>query len=318
MYTPLPYGENYLPRENGHKIYYAEFGNPSGVSIINCHGGPGGSSKPKHASAYNLKKYRVVNFDQRGCGRSYPSGKIEGNKIIDLVLDMERLRNQLNITEWFVAGSSWGSTLAIVYALNYPERVKGLLLSALFLGDSKTDKWAFRDNKGAAQLFPDVWQQLTDNLQEIAINVDDENVSRQLLEKISSNDVSVRQKVSSIVASWEVNLLSRNIALQYKRSDEVTDCDIDSVKVFLNYQANNYWLEDGYIIHNVEKIRDIPTIIVHGRYDILCPLSSAWELKQLLANAELVVLPESHHLIAGDGEVARYYAYENFLKTNTV
>ncbi len=312
MYTPQPYNEAYLPEQDGHRVYYAQFGNPDVPAVLNCHGGPGSKSKAKHADNFDLERYRVINFDQRGCGRSEPAGKLEDNTTAHLVADMERIRTELDLERWFVSGSSWGSTLALAYAEAHPERVRGLLLSALFLGDARGDDWAFRAEHGAAQLFPDARQQLADSLAELGLSLSDD-VPQELLTRVCEGSESTQQQVAAVVASWEVNLLSRNIAMQYTRPEEVEEADINAVRIFLHYQANHFWLEEDELLSRADCISDIPAILVHGRYDILCPYQAAWDLSQRLAKAELIALPESHHVIAGDGAVARSLAFARFL-----
>ena len=316
MYTPQPYNEAYLPEQDGHRVYYAQFGNPDGPAVLNCHSGPGGSGKPKYAANFDLERYRVINFDQRGCGQSEPAGKLENNSTTDLVADMERIRTELGLERWFVSGSSWGSTVALAYAEAHPERVQGLLLSALFLGDKRGDDWAFRAEHGAAQLFPDARQQLADNLAEFGLKLTDD-VPQELLTRICSDDTAMQQQVAAVVASWEVNLLSRNIAMQYTRPEEVSEADITAARIFLHYQADQFWLAPDELLSNAHRIATIPAVLVHGRYDILCPYQAAWDLAAQLSEAELIALPESHHAIAGDGAVARSLAFDRFLYRHT-
>ena len=316
MYTPQPYSEAYLPEQDGHRVYYAQFGNPEGPTIVNCHGGPGSRSKAKHAATFDLTRYRVINVDQRGCGKSEPMGEVEHNTTAHLLADIERIRTELGIEDWLVSGSSWGSTLALAYAIAYPERVRGLLLSAIFLGDTRGDDWAFGKVDGAAQLFPDAWQQLTEGLAELGVTHSD-NVPQALLTLLIEGDIEMQRRAAAVVASWEVNLLSRNIAMQYTRPEEVGEESVQAARIFLHYQANGYWLVPDQIREAIDTIAQIPACIVHGRYDVLCPLQAAWDIHRALPQSTLVVLPESHHVIAGDGAVARYYAFADFLATHS-
>src|SRR3989344_5688255 len=156
--NPKPFNTGYLPERDGHKVYYAQYGNPKGEVIITLHGGPGSKSKPKYVKPYDLNKYQVITFDQRGCGQSLPSGEIKSNTIQDLVSDIERIRSKLNIKSWYVAGGSWGAALALAYAEKYADVVKGLLLSSVFLARPRDVKWAFTEGNGIERLFPDLWE----------------------------------------------------------------------------------------------------------------------------------------------------------------
>jgi len=153
--NPKPFNTGYLPRQDDHKVYYSQYGNPKGEAIVILHGGPGSKSKPKHVKGYELDKYYVVAFDQRGCGESTPSGSLKSNTTYDLIKDIERLRSKLKIEKWYVAGRSWGATLALAYSEAYPKAVKGLLLSSVFLARPRDVKWAFTENNGIERLFPD-------------------------------------------------------------------------------------------------------------------------------------------------------------------
>ena len=315
MFTPQPFHEAYLPEEDGHKVYYAQYGNPEGPAIISCHGGPGGNSKPKHAASFDLEQYHVILFDQRGCGQSESAGEIRANTTQDLVADMERIRNELGIKRWFVSGSSWGSTLALVYAQTHPEYVRGLLLSALFLADARSDQWAFTDPDGVARLFPDGRAHLENNLSSLGISTDEDTIYASLLNKLQNGPAKEQRQVAALVSSWEVNLLAPHIDIQYTREEEVDEVALARVSVFLHYQANQYFLSEAQILQNIDSMKELPVCLVHGRYDILCPLEAAWKIHRELPNSQFIALPESAHVIKGDGALARYYAFAHFLKT---
>lgn len=311
MYTPRPFNEGFLPEEDRHAIYYAQYGNPKGKVVVSVHGGPGSQSKVGHASRFDLQKYQVVLFDQRGSGKSTPAGKLEDNTTQKLISDMERLRETLQIEQWFVAGSSWGSTLALVYAQSHPNRVQGLLLSAIFLADSIGLDWFERTPDGAAMVFPDVWEERKEALSRFGIS--NQDIPQQLYEKIVSGTEEEQQKVASLFANWEGNLLSALRETVYITKEEAGEDTVNSAKIFLHYSVHDYFIEADQIMNNLMVIRDIPTMIVHGRHDLICPFEQAWKLHKALPNSELVVAPQSNHLFTPDGEVAKRMAFETVL-----
>lgn len=316
MYTPQPHTEAYLPEHAGHKVYYAQYGNPAGPAIISCHGGPGSKSKAKHAANYDLEHYRVILFDQRGCGQSEPLGEVSNNTTQELVSDMERIREALGIEQWFVGGGSWGSTLALVYAQTHPKRVRGLVLSALFLGDERGDRWSFTDPGGVARLFPDGRAELEHALHTLGIDPGYEDMPAALLQRLREGAEIEQWQVVALINNWEANLLAPHIEQKFIRPDEVDEAMVASVRVFLHYQAHSYFLKPDQIMEQIETISHMPTCLVHGRYDILCPLESAWRLHRALPLSRLVILPQSAHALSGDSAVARYYAFAHFLQAN--
>jgi proline iminopeptidase len=313
MYTPKPFNEGFLPAETGHQIYFAQYGNPEGEVIVNLHGGPGSRSKPKHVDICDLEKYQVVLFDQRGCGKSLPVGSIENVSTQASLSDMERLREYLKVEDWYVTGSSWGSTLALVYAEHFPERVKGLLLSAVWLGNKESVDWSLGENNGVKNMFPDVWAERNRLLKEIGV---DENASAtELLEKILSGTEAERLGVVQAFDVWDSNTLSLGTSVEYVSTEEIDETTINSVRIFLHYQANDFFLSEDEIMSNIGIIKDIPTIIVHGRFDVLCPFVGAWRLNQALAKSQLVALSSTAHRFSGEGQLARKYIFRGFLES---
>lgn len=314
--NPKPFKFGYLPEVDGHKIYYAQYGNPTGTPIIVCHGGPGDESKPKHVNLYDLSKYHLITFDQRGCGNSLPLGEIKSNSTQDLVSDMERLRTHLKINKWYVGGGSWGSTLALAYAESFSLAVKGLLLSSIFLARPSDEAWSFSRPGGITQLFPDLWQSRLEFFTKFASNPID--APRDILKIIASGNEQEIKEVVAGVLNWEGNLMSSQSDISIVEPNDVTDSEISGVKVFLTYEQNNFFLKDNQLIKNVKTIKDIPTIIVHGRYDVLCTMDNAWELHKNIPNSELVVLPSSNHHLTADGNIARKYAFSYFLSKQSL
>lgn len=315
MYTPKPYHEAWLPVIDGHAVYYAEYGNAQGPTIISVHGGPGSQSKSKHAALFDLNEYRVVLFDQRGCGQSTPAGEVMHNDIATTIADMERIRATLQVERWFVAGSSWGATVALQYAKQHSDTVLGLLLSAIFLANAETEHWVFLPDGGARAMFPDGVEEWQRHAQALGIDLSSpQGTAAHLYRLITHGSVAEQAGVAAMLHNWEANLLSRNIPVQFITAEDVSEQQIASATTFLHFWHHDYFLEDNEILRDSKLLRDIPTVIVHGRYDVLCPPQGAARLAQALPQAELVWLPESHHTFTGDGMVARAYIFRYFLK----
>jgi proline iminopeptidase len=314
MYTPTPFNEAALPAEDGHTIYYAEYGNAEGPVIVSVHGGPGSQSKAKHAAVFDLTQYRVVLFDQRGCGKSQPVGSLQDNTTSKTVDDMERLRSALGVTCWFVAGSSWGATIALVYAQRHPDNVAGLLLSAIFLVDEQTDQWAFGGSGGALAMFPDGADEWRRHLALLGLeDLPPDTLVERLYTLITTGSAAEQAEVAALLHNWEANLLSRNIPVHYVTAADMTTDDISSAALFLHYRYHKYFLTAQEILQGTDALASVPVVIVHGRCDILCPPDGAARLNASLPHATLVWLPETHHVFAGDGAVARSYVFAAFL-----
>lgn len=315
MYTPKPFNESYLPEVDGHKVYYAEYGNPDGEVVVHLHGGPGSQGKPKHAARFDLEKYRVILPDQRGCGKSEPRGRLEHNTTQDLVADLERLREQLGLEQWVIAGSSWGSTLALVYAETHPDRLKGLMVSAVFLADETSFEWFVKKPTGAASVYADLWDKRNADLAALGINSPD--CAQELYELILNGSADKRSQALAICANWEANLLSSLYPVKYVTPEEVSEEAALEALIFLHYETNDAFLTPDQIINNAANIKDIPTMITHGRHDMICPYEQAWRLHQALPNSELVTLPQSNHQYSPDGQVAVNLAFLKLLERVT-
>ena len=310
MYSPKPIAQHHLPEQDGHKVYFAEYGNPNGETIISVHGGPGSQAKPKHASRLNLQKYRVILFDQRACGKSEWLDPLNENTIQKLAADMERIREALNIDKWFVTGGSWGSTLALYYAQQHPEKIKGLMLSAIFLGDTLSTDW-FGGPAGVSMLYTDVWEHRNKTFESVGLRLD--STAQDINEKLLSLEPEKQKELVAGIMNWEGNLMSSSSDVSYIDAEDVTESDITAVKVFMHYESNHFFMKNDEILNEIDKIKQVPLVIVHGRHDILCPYKRAWDLKIQHGTAEIVSLPQSNHSFSADGEIAKRYIYENFL-----
>lgn len=302
-----------LPEQNGHIVSYSIQGNSTGPTIISFHGGPGSKSKPYHAKRYDLDKYQVVLFDQRGCGESTPLGLLENNTTGDLLSDAERIREALGLESWFVSGGSWGSTLSLLYAIKYPKRTKGLLLSAIFLGDRDSVNWAFGES-GASTIMPDVWERRMNFFKKFGIKVETQN--EDILEALNKADLETQKEITAGVFDWEGNLFTPQSAISYNNPEDLTEKEIASAKIFIYYEKNQEFISNNYILDNIHAIADIPTVVVHGRYDILCPMNKAKMLVDKLSNCKFVIATSSGHKLTPEGETIQYMAYDRFLSDN--
>lgn len=307
--------EHQLPEENGHIVSFTEHGNLSGFPILVFHGGPGSKSRPQHAERYDLTKYRIILFDQRGCGKSTPLGELANNTTQDTLNDVERIRETLGIETWFVSGSSWGSTLSLLYAIQYPERVMGILISAVYLGDHDSIAWSMNDPKAAARLLPDVWAKRMAFFEKFGIKVETQNAD--ILKAFEKATPEEKKEITAGVQNWEGNLFSVQAPIGSKNPEEVTDAEIAAARIFCHYEMNHEFIPDNFILDNVSKIATIPTVIIHGRYDILCPLDKAYELNERLKDSELIIATSSGHKLTAEGETIQRMAYDHFLEKHS-
>lgn len=316
MYTPTPFAEHFLPEEDGHKIYFAEYGNPDGKAIISVHGGPGSGSESGHAARFDLAKYRVILFDQRGCGKTESKDLLHENTIQKSASDMERIRENLKLDSWIVSGGSWGSSLSLFYAQSHPKSVKALLTYSIFLCDSITMDW-FGGPVGASSLFSDVWEQRNKRLQNADGSPATAAEINQRLQSLDKESEEFRTLVADIL-NWEWNLFSASRDVNYRRAKDITEQNIQYARIFMHYESNNFFLAENQLLKDTSHITHIPLAIVHGRHDILCPFRRAWDLYNVHGNAEIVALPQSNHALSADGAVARKFFFQSFLNSRNL
>ena len=295
-----PYRTGRLPVSGGHDLYFEECGNPEGKPVVFVHGGPGGGTEPKQRRYFDPAAYRIVLFDQRGCGKSTPFASLEENTTWDLVSDLESLRTLLGIERWQVFGGSWGSTLALAYAQTHPERVTELVLRGIFLLRREEIRWFYQE--GASFVFPDAWQPY---LEHIPV-AERDDLLRAYHRRLTSDDPAVRLAAAKVWSVWEgsTSCLVPNPELIAKTgADEFA---LAFARIECHYFVNDAWLTEGRELlapANLAKIRAIPTVIVQGRYDVVCPAKSAWDLHRAFPESDLRIVPDAGHAAAEPGTV---------------
>ncbi|MDR3616468.1 MAG: prolyl aminopeptidase [Candidatus Obscuribacterales bacterium] len=293
-----PYDSGMLPVSGGHRIYFDVSGNPNGLPVIFCHGGPGGSTDdPIYRRMFDPVKYRIVMFDQRGCGKSLPYASLENNTTWDLVADMERLRKHLRIDSWVVFGGSWGSTLALAYAQKHPDRVKALALRGIFLGTKQECDWGFQEG-GASHVFPEHW---ADFVKPIRL-ADRSNIMAAYYKLLTDKNPKTRLKAAKAWSIWEGSTSTLFVDEEMRREFAVDDFAVAIARIECHYFLNNCFFKGkNQLLRNAYRIRDIPCVIINGRYDMVCPISAAYALHKALPKSELVVIADAGHSMSEPG-----------------
>lgn len=285
-----PHASGLLRVDDVHEIYWEVSGNPTGKPVVFLHGGPGGGTEPKHRRFFDPKKYRIVLLDQRGCGKSRPHASLSDNTTWHIVGDIEALREHLEIERWQVFGGSWGSTLALAYAQKHPERVTELVLRGIFTFAKDEMDWFYRD--GTRMLFPDAY---ADFLAAIPPEEHDDIVAA-YHKRLTGDDPKARAAAARAWSLWECR-----VATLMPDPDLVRHCDEASftlafARIECHYFVNNGFLEsDTQLLDNIDAMRDIPGVIVHGRYDVICPPRNAWRLHQAWPESSLTLVDDAGH-----------------------
>lgn len=287
-----PYATGMLEVGPLHRIYYECAGNPRGKPVLFLHGGPGGGSDPKQRRFFDPERYRIVLFDQRGCGKSTPFASLEHNTTWDLVADMEELRQHLRIDKWQVFGGSWGSTLALAYAQTFPERCTELVLRGIFLLRKWEIDWFYQD--GTSHLFPDAWEKYLAVIPEAERG----DLVAAYYKRLTSSDAKVRSEAAKAWSMWEGRtsyLLPNESYVAKTGEDSFADA---FARIECHYFVNGGWLNDEKALlakPNIAKLKKIPGTIVNGRYDVVCPMESAWALHRAWPEAELKIVEDAGH-----------------------
>jgi proline iminopeptidase len=293
LYPPTePYRSGMLPVGDGHELYWELCGNPQGKPVVFLHGGPGGGASPEHRRQFDPARYKILVFDQRGCGRSTPHASLEANTTWDLVEDIERLRTEVaGVDRWMVFGGSWGSTLSLAYAQTYPERVTELVLRGIFLFDEAEIDWLYMEG-GASSVYPDGWERF---LEPIPAGEHGDLVEA-YHRRLTSEDPEVQLTAAKAWSRWEGETVT--LLPSPETIEEFTEPQkaIAVARIENHYMKNKGWLEEGQLLRGAEKLRGIPGVIVQGRHDMCTPPRAAWALHKAWPEAELEIVPDGGHL----------------------
>ncbi|NEX94731.1 prolyl aminopeptidase [Caulobacter sp. 17J65-9] len=293
-----PFAYGWMPTGSVHEVYYEECGAPGGKPAVVLHGGPGGAVNPGMRRFFDPNAWRTVLFDQRGCGKSRPHAVLEDNTTWTLIEDIERLRERCGIEKWTVFGGSWGSTLALAYAITHPDRVEALILRGIFLLTKRELSWFYQD--GASMLFPDAWERFLAPIPP----AERDDLMAAYFKRLTHRDPVVQTEAAIAWSSWEGDTIS--VRGPEARPDKFAQPDFATAFARLEcwYFVNGGFMpEDGWILKNIDKIRHIPAWIVQGRFDVVTPMESAWSLKKAWPEARLDVIPDAGHASTEPGIV---------------
>jgi len=295
LFPPIdPFDQRMLDVGDGHHVYVEQCGNPQGWPVVIFHGGPGGGCSPMMRRYFDPNTYRVILFDQRGCGRSKPAASVEANTTWHLVKDIELIRETLELETWIVFGGSWGATLALVYAQTHPERVSNLVLRGVFLSTQRELDWFYQG--GAGVFWPDLWRQFSSLIPE-----DEQgDMIAAYHRRLFSGDTMMETRFARAWASWENALASIDSdgasgggPAEYARA---------FARLENHYFTNGCFLsEDQQILNQMDRIAHIPGVIVQGRFDMICPPASAYALSELWPASRLVMVPKAGHALSEPG-----------------
>ncbi len=293
-----PYKESFITGDDTHEIFIEESGNPDGQPIIFLHGGPGGGTGAKQRRFFDPSHYRIILFDQRGCGKSKPLGETKKNTTDNLVNDIELIRKELDIKGWILFGGSWGSTLALAYAIKYPKLVQGLILRGVFLSRKHELDWFLKD---VDIFFPELHHNLLKHIP----NTSKKNLLEKYTELVFSNDKDCAYKAAISWNQFEGSILK---LLPPAISSETTEIDnefeLARAKVQLHYINNNCFVEGEDMLKKSKILKDKPITIIQGRYDMVCPPKTAYELHQAIPHSKLVIISDAGHSASEAGTLS--------------
>lgn len=298
LHPPIePYVRHTVKVDAPHVLYVEESGNPTGIPVLFVHGGPGGGCAPWHRQFFDPERYRIILFDQRGCGRSTPHAGLEGNSTPALLEDLERIRKHLDIERWMLFGGSWGSTLSLLYAQAFPDRVRALVLRGIFLCRTQDIDWFYQ--QGASRLFPDAWQEFV----ELIPPARRDNMVQAYHELLTGDDEIKRLTAARAWSVWEgitSTLIRKSSLVQHFADSHIA---LSMARIECHYFVNNAFIRPNQILEDAGRLEGIPGRIVHGRYDVVCPVDQAFALHRTWPEAELHVIKASGHS-AGEPAIA--------------
>jgi proline iminopeptidase len=284
-----PYKTHQVYVDEPHVLYVEESGNPDGIPVLFVHGGPGAGCEDYHRCFFDPNVYRIILFDQRGAGRSTPHAELEGNTTQDLVADMEIIRERLGINRWVLFGGSWGSTLSLVYAETHVDRVMALIVRGIFLCREKEINWFYQ--QGADRIFPDYWQDFLAPIPE----AEHDNLLKAYYQRLTGENEIAQMHAAKAWSIWEgrTATLSQNKNVIDHFGNAHTALSLARIESY--YFMHDSFLEENQILNNADKLQNVPGVIVQGRYDLICPMESAWELHQAWPKAELKIIADAGH-----------------------
>jgi proline iminopeptidase len=297
LYPPIqPYRTGTIAVSELHTLYFEEVGNPRGKPVVFLHGGPGGGINPSYRQYFDPQRWRVILFDQRGCGKSTPYAELRENTTWDLVGDIEKIREHLGIDKWVVFGGSWGSTLSLAYGQTHPERCVGFILRGIFLLRRKELLWFYQE--GTSNIFPDLWEEYLKPIP----SEERHDLIAAYYKRLTSDDARVRLEAAKAWSIWEGSTSKLYIDPNARNnfgSDRFAEA---FARIECHYFVNQGFFErENQLLENIDRIRHIPATIVQGRYDIVCPTVSAWELHRAWSEAELIIVPDAGHSMTEPG-----------------
>jgi proline iminopeptidase len=293
LYPALqPYRTGMLPVSAVHTLYFEESGNPRGKPVVFLHGGPGGGTDATMRRFFDPKRYRIILFDQRGCGRSTPHASLVDNTTWHLVEDMEALRTHLDVGRWQVFGGSWGSTLALAYAETHPKRVTELVLRGIFMLRRWELAWFYQDPGGAGALFPDLWEQYVAPIPK----AERDDMIGAYYRRLTSTNRKTLLKAARAWSVWEGATSKMQTDSNYVAQFEDAEFAAAFARIECHYFVNRGFMRtDAQLLEDVRRLRKIPAVIVQGRYDVICPIRSAWDLHRAWPEADLRIVPDAGH-----------------------
>ena len=296
LYPPIePYEHGRLAVGDGHDVYWEACGNPRGRPALFLHGGPGGGCTAEHRRLFDPARYRIVLFDQRGCGRSTPHASLEANTTWHLVADIERLRERLGIERWLVFGGSWGSALALAYAETHPPRVSGLIVRGIFTLRRTELQWFYQ--WGASELFPEAWERFLAPIPK----AERHDLIKAYRARLTHPDREQQLRAARAWSTWEgetITLLPDPEIVTKHGDDEFA---LAFARIENHYFTHEGFFKEGQLIDDAHRLRGIPGVIVQGRYDVACPARTAWDLHQAWPAARFIVVPDAGHAVSEPG-----------------
>jgi proline iminopeptidase len=284
-----PYQTGDLQVSPLHQLYFEQCGNPQGMPVLFVHGGPGGGCEPMHRRFFDPHAYRIILFDQRGAGRSRPLAELTDNTTQHLIADIERLREHLRIDRWLVFGGSWGSTLSLVYAEAHPTRVAGLILRGIFLCRPSEIQWFYQ--AGAHHIFPDLWEHYLAPIPE----AERHDLVGAYYRRLTSADRELQLAAAKAWSTWEAGTSKLLISQELLGRFEQPDFALAFARIECHYFVHDSFLKPDQLLSEIDKIRHIPGVIIQGRYDVVCPARSAWDLHRAWPEAKFHMVPDAGH-----------------------